>query len=48
LWSYANAISTVCVSDDEVCLLAQIYTLLLIYSSAVVRENPACARANGN
>ena len=23
LWAYANAISTVCVSDDEVCLVAQ-------------------------
>lgn len=24
LWSYANAISTVCVSDDEVCLLSSL------------------------
>jgi hypothetical protein len=48
LWAYANAISTVCVSDDEVCLLvAPIYAQVLIYISIVLRENSGCPGANG-
>ena len=48
LWAYANAISTVCVADDEVCLVAQIYAQVLIYYNTIVmRESSGCARTNG-
>jgi hypothetical protein len=47
LWAYANAISTVCVSDDEVRLAARIHAQVLTYKSIVMREDSGCARTNG-
>lgn len=40
LWSYANAVSTVCVTDDEVrTLVFYFFRVLKVLSSSVVRED---------
>ena len=48
MWAYANAVSTVCVSDDEVCPIHAPCSSRLRRRCAVLREAPSCARAAGS
>lgn len=45
MWAYANAVSTVCVSDDEVCRISSFYSLRLLTSPPVLRTSSSRARA---
>lgn len=48
MWAYANAVSTVCVSDDEVCLASIWFSFLPAdFCTLVVRTSPCSSRANG-
>ena len=46
MWAYANAVSTVCVSDDEVRIQLSLF-LHILKSSSVLREAPSCFGAAG-
>lgn len=48
LWAYANAISTVCVNDDQVCFLPFLSNYrMLTYETAVMRANSSRTRTDG-
>jgi hypothetical protein len=46
MWAYANAVSTVCVSDDEVSMI-NILCIGLTQPVPVMRENSSGSRTNG-
>lgn len=49
MWAYANAVSTVCVSDDEVRRLSVVRSggLLILSHPPVMRENASRIGTNG-
>lgn len=47
LWAYANAVSTVCVADDEVRFMFSRSSMILQVRYLVVRENSIGTRTNG-